>query len=153
MTSSLVGMIEKLLADPTNPELVNSLVAADATYVSLNFDNPELKRVMPWAGTARGPQAVVDTYTRVGQYWKNKGLTISDRLESQSSAAVFGSFTYESNTLGKSITSPFCIFIRVTDGKIVYMQFMEDTFGTASTFREAGSWLFRSDPAGAPVEI
>ena len=153
MTSSLVGMIEKLLADPTNDELVNSLVAADATYVSLNFDNPELKRVMPWAGTTRGPQAVVDTYTRVGQYWKNKGLTISDRLESQSSAAVFGSFTYESNTLGKSITSPFCIFIRVTDGKIVYMQFMEDTFGTASTFRETGSWVFRSDPAGAPVEI
>ena len=153
MTDSLVGMIEKLLADPTNPELVNSLVAADAIYVSLNFDNPELKRVMPWAGTARGPQAVVDTYTRVGQYWKNKGLTISDRLESQSSAAVFGSFTYESNTLGKSIKSPFCILIRVKDGKIVYMQFMEDTFGTASTFREAGSWLFRSDPAGAPVEI
>ncbi len=110
MTGSLVGMIEKLLADPTNPELVNSLVAADAIYVSLNFDNPELKQVMPWAGTSRGPQAVVDTYTRVGQYWKNKCLTISDRLESQSSAAVFGSFTYESNTLGKSITSPFLHF-------------------------------------------
>ena len=153
MKTQLVGMIEQVLADPTNLELVSSLVAPDVTYVSLNFDNPELKRVMPWAGTARGPQAIVDTYSQVGQYWKNKGLTISDRLESENSAAVFGSFTYESHTLGKTITSPFCILIRVTDGKIMYVQFMEDTFGTASTFRAAGSWLFRSNPKGAPVEI
>ena len=153
MKTQLVGMIEQLLTDPTNLELVSSLVAPDVTYVSLNFDNPELKRVMPWAGTARGPQVIVETYSQVGQYWKNKGLTISDRLESENSAAVFGSFTYESNTLGKTITSPFCIFIRVTKGKIVYMQFMEDTFGTASTFRAAGSWLFQSNPKGAAVEI
>ena len=153
MNTSLVGMIEQLLADPTNLEHVSSLVAPDATYVSLNFNNLELKRVMPWAGTARGPQAIVDTYRQVGQYWKNKDLTISDRLEFENSAAVFGSFTYQSNTLRKSVTSPFCILIRVVDGKIVYMQFMEDTFGTASTFHEAGSWLFRSNPKGAPVEI
>ena len=153
MQTPLVSMIEKLLADPTNPEVVKSLVAPDVTYVSLNFDNPELKRVMPWAGTAQGPQAVIDTYTQVGQYWKNKGLTISDRLESESSAAVFGSFTYESNTLEKTITSPFCIFVRVEHGKIVYMQFMEDTFGTASTFRVSGSWVFHSNPKGEPIEI
>ena len=153
MKTQLVDMIERLLADPTNLELVSSLVAPHVTYVSLNFDNPELKRIMPWAGTARGPQAIVDTYSQVGQYWKNKGLTISDRLESESSAAVFGSFTYESHTLQKTITSPFCIFIRVAEGKIVYMQFMEDTFGTASTFRAGGSWVFRSNPDGAPVEL
>ena len=153
MPTSLVSMIEKLLADPTNPEVVNSLVAPDATYVSLNFDNPELKHVMPWAGTAQGPQAVIDTYTQVGRYWKKKSLSISDSLESESSAAVFGSFTYESNTLGKTITSPFCIFVRVANGKIVYMQFMEDTFGTASTFRASGSWLFQSNPQGEPIEI
>ena len=94
MKTQLVDMIERLLADPTNLELVSSLVAPDVTYISLNFDNPELKRIMPWAGTARGPQAIVDTYSQVGRYWKNKGLTISDRLESESSAAVFGSFTY-----------------------------------------------------------
>ena len=153
MKTPLVEVIEQLLDDPTNLELVSSLVAPDVTCVSLNFDNPESNRVMPWSGTARGPQAIVDTYSQVGQYWKNKGLTISDRLESENGAAVFGSLTYESHTLGKTITSPFCIFTRVTEGKIVYMQFMEDTFGTASTFRAAGSWLFRSDPKGAPVEI
>jgi len=26
----------------------------DATHVSLSFDNPELKKVMPWTGTHKG---------------------------------------------------------------------------------------------------
>lgn len=118
-----------------------------------NFDNPELKRVMPWAGTAQGPQAVSDTYTQVGRYWKKKSLSISDSLESESSAAVFGSFTYESNTLGKTITSPFCIFVRWRVERSYTLQFMEDTFGTVSTFRASGSWLFQSNPQGEPIEI
>lgn len=29
------------------------LVAADATYVSLNFNNPELKQIEPWCGTSK----------------------------------------------------------------------------------------------------
>ena len=35
----------------------NRLVAQDATYVSLNFSNPELKKIMPWTGTDKGPRA------------------------------------------------------------------------------------------------
>jgi hypothetical protein len=34
-----------------------------------------------------------------------------------------------------------------------YMQYMEDTFGTGSTFRSGGSWKFQSDPIGGKVEI
>ena len=153
MSGKLTQMIEDLLADATNPEVVRSLCAPDMTYVSLNFDNPDLKRIMPWAGTAHGPQAVIDTYSQVGRYWKNHGLTITDRLESDESAAVFGSFTYESYTQHRTVTSPFCILIRVKSGKIVYMQFMEDTFGTASTFKEGGAWKVQSDPAGKGIEV
>ena len=153
MSGNLTQMIEDLLADPTNPEVVRSLCDPDITYVSLNFDNPDLKRIMPWTGTAHGPQAVIDTYSQVGRYWKNRGLSITDRLESGESAAVFGSFTYESHTQHRTVTSPFCILIRVQRGKIVYMQFMEDTFGTAFTFKEGGTWKVRSDPAGRGIEV
>ena len=85
--------------------------------------------------------------------WKNLGLSITDRLESDESAALFGSFTYESHTQHRTVTSPFCILIRVKRGKIVYMQFMEDTFGTASTFKEGGAWKVQSDPAGKSIEV
>lgn len=40
-----------------DPDVVNRVVAPDATYVSLNTENPELNKIMPWAGTSHGPQA------------------------------------------------------------------------------------------------
>ena len=146
-------MVQALLKEPTNLALITELVAPDATYVSLNYENAELKQIMPWAGTAKGPQAVVDTYTRVGQYWQNQGLQVEDIVESQDKVAVFGRFTYKSNTLGKTITSPFCIFAKVKNGKILYMQFMEDTFGTASTFRTGSAGSFHSDPNGPEIAL
>ncbi len=153
MPHTLTQAIQKMLNDPTNPEVIDALVAPDATYVSLNYENAELKKIMPWAGTGTGPQAVLSTYAQVGRYWKNEGIEIKDSVEAGENVAVFGSFTYRSNTLGKAITSPFCIFAKFKEGKIVYMQFMEDTFGTASTFRSGGTWNFRSNPEGPEVEL
>lgn len=147
------GVVQALLKEPTNLAVVSKLVATDAIYVSLNYENAELKRILPWAGTAEGPQAIVDTYTRVGRYWQNQDFQIEDIVESQGNVAVFGRFTYKSNTLGKTITSPFAIFAKVRDEKIVYMQFMEDTFGTAATFRTGGSATFHSDPLGSEITL
>jgi len=145
--------ITELLKDPLNVEFVHDLVAPDATYVSLNFENAELKKIMPWAGTGKGPQAVLDTYAQVGQYWTNEELKITDSVESGDSVAVFGAFTYKSVTVHKTITSPFCIFAKFKKDQIVYMQFMADTFGTASTFRTGGVWRFHSDPKGQEMDL
>lgn len=46
------------------------LVAEDATYVSLNSENPELKKIEPWTGTGKGPSAYSSTFLRVANYWK-----------------------------------------------------------------------------------
>ena len=121
--------------------------------MSLNFDNPELKRIMPWAGTQTGPEALLGTYTRVGRYWTNEGFEIDDIFGAGENVAVFDSFTYRSTTLGKAITSPFAILARVSDGQVNYMQFMEDTYGTASTFRSGGTAVYRADPEGGEVEL
>ena len=66
---------------------------------------------------------------------------------------MFGRFTYRSATLGKAVTSPFAILARVRDGRITYMQFMEDTFGTAASFRAGGHAVFRADPEGGEVVL
>ena len=40
-------LVAKLLANTTNLEIVQELVAEDATYVSLNYNNPDLQAVYP----------------------------------------------------------------------------------------------------------
>ena len=44
-------VVAKLLANTSNPEVVRELVASDATYISLNYEDPDLKRILPYAGT------------------------------------------------------------------------------------------------------
>ena len=48
-------------APDTVAAAARSLVAD--THNSLNFDNLELKRILPWTGTSRGPHAFIDTFS------------------------------------------------------------------------------------------
>ena len=153
MAMAATEIVRTLLNDPTNPDVVHRLVAPDATYVSLNFDNPDHQRIMPWAGTRTGPEAVLDTYTRVNRFWHGEASENGELFGEGENVAVFGRFTYRSATLGKAITSPSAILAKVNDGQITFMQFMEDTFGTACTFRSGGVARYRSDPDGGEVEL
>ena len=154
MPKSPAEVVRAILDNPTDLDTVKELVAPDATYVSLSYDNPDLKKLMPWAGTTQGgAEAVVSTYTRVGRYWANEGFHVEEVIEGDGKVAMFGRFTYRSTTLGKAVTSPFAILARVTDGRVTYMQFMEDTFGTAATFRTGGQAVFRADPDGGEVVL
>ena len=139
--------------NPTNIEHVRGLTTEDVTYVSLSFDNPELHKVLPWAGTNRGPQSIVDVFNGIGRVWETKAFEITDVIANEQSIAMFGSFTYRTRTLGKEITSPFALLARVTDNRISYLQFLEDTFGTASSFRSAGTWYFRGVASGGDVSV
>ena len=52
MSTNLTAVLQKLLQNTTNLRVLRELMTPDVTYVSLNFDNPELKRIEPWAGTS-----------------------------------------------------------------------------------------------------
>lgn len=71
MPSKPTEIVGKLLANTTNLEVVKQLVAEDATYVSLNYNNPILTKIEPWCGTHEkvGPQAIYQTFIDVGRYW------------------------------------------------------------------------------------
>ena len=153
MSKTPVEIVQALLQGSKDPAVVHALVAPDATYVSLNYENPELKKIMPWAGTATGPEAVLSTYTTVAERWESQAFDIEAIFGAGEKVAVFGRFTYRSRTLGKAVTSPFSIFAKVENGQVRYMQFMEDTFGTAATFRSGGHWRFQSEPGGGEVEV
>jgi len=131
----------------------NRLVAPDATYVSLNFDNPELKLIEPWAGTATGPSAYSSTFLRVANYWTIEDFTVTDKLASGEDVAIFGKFTYRSVEVGHVFTSPFSIHAKVRNGKMVYFQFMEDTYASASSFRQSGSWTVKTTKDNPPLTV
>ena len=70
-SSSPTEVVKKLLGNTLNPEVsplsthtrwpgrlalttgqvVRELVAPDATYISLNYDNPALAKILPYAGS------------------------------------------------------------------------------------------------------
>ena len=61
---------------------------------------------------------------------------------------------YRSRKLGKEVTSPFSVYlVRDEEGKIKFMQFMEDTLLTTWSFKKEGSWKIESNPEGGSVDV
>lgn len=131
----------------------NRLVAEDATYISLNFDNPDLKKILPWTGTQKGRQAYTTTFLGVAKYWTIEDFKTFDLFGAGENVALFGTFTYRSNTRGKSFTSPFAVHAKVKNGKIVYFMFMEDTFASSRSFSSGGTWTIKTDPNGPEFQV
>jgi len=147
------AIVTQLLEGIHDAKIIRDLCAADVTYVSLNYSNPDLQKIMPWCGTGYGVDAIIKTFADVGRFWNVDSFTPEDIFGEGDEVAVFGRFTYTSTKMHKTVTTPFAIFCRLKQGKVKYMQFMEDTFCTASSFRSGGTWKFQSDPNGSEVEI
>jgi ketosteroid isomerase-like protein len=151
--SSPLAVLQKVLSNPTDLNSVKQFTTQDFVYVSLNYGKPEVKEALPWAGTTAGTEALVQTFIDVHRYWTVNAFEVQDSFENKDGAAIFGSFTYTSNTLGKTVTSPFAVLARIRDGKLSYVQFMEDTFATVRSFRESGEYLIKADPAGGQAKV
>ena len=104
MSTNLTAGLQEVLQNTTNLKVLRQHMTPDATYVSLSFDNPELKKVIPWAGTHKGPQALPDAFGAMQRFWKKLDFKVTDTIEQGSRVAIFGSFTYKSNVTGREIT-------------------------------------------------
>jgi ketosteroid isomerase-like protein len=152
-TTNLSAVLQELLQNTSNLKVLRQHMTPDATYVSLNFDNPELKKVMPWTGTHKGPQELFDVFAAIQRFWKTVDFKVTDTIEQGNRVAFFGSFTYKSNATGKEITSPFGLLARFEGVKVAYLQFLEDSYGTAGSFKTGGATRFHSDPSGKEIEV
>jgi hypothetical protein len=47
MSTNLTAVLQQILQNTTNLKVLRELMTQDATYVSLNFNNPELKKIEP----------------------------------------------------------------------------------------------------------
>ena len=153
MAADPIDVVGEWLQNLLDPNVVNRLVAPEATYVSLNTDDPELQKIMPWAGTSRGPQAFLDNLSNMFTRWENQAFNVTAMFASGENVAVFGDFRYRSHSLGKVVSSPFSILVKVVDGQVTYLQFLEDSYATASSFRKSGSWIVQTEPGADPIEV
>ena len=147
-----IEAINKFLANTTNPDEIRTVVADDATYVSLNYSNPELEKIMPWCGTKKGPEAFINNFAMVWECWEALEFEPSDIFGSDERIAVFGHFKYRSKALNKIVNTPFSIFAKIKEGKIYYFQFMEDTLATSASFCVSRKATYQNFPKNAPFE-
>jgi uncharacterized protein len=152
-TASPLAVLQTILSNPTDLDFVQQYTTDDFVYVSLNYESPELRQVLPWAGTNEGTEALVRTFIDVDRYWNVDDFQIQDSFENEDGAAIFGIFTYTSNTLRKTVTSPFAVLARGERGKLSYVQFMEDTFATVRSFREGGKYHIKANPNGSETDV
>ena len=154
MAGSNEDIVRMLLEGATDKAVVERLMAPTSVYMSLTFDNPELKKLMPWAGIhENGRDGVLSTFKTLNTFWSIDEFKINEIFSCGENVAVFGKFTVHSRRLDKIFVSPFSVHAKVHNGQVVYMQYMEDTFGTGSTFRSSGSWTFSGDPSGKDVQV
>ena len=154
MTRRNIDIVKELLEGATDSEVVNRLMAENSVYVSLTWDNPDLRKLMPWAGTHRnGREGLLSTFRTLNTFWRIDDFTIRDIFGDDENVAVFGSFTVHSVNLDKIFVSPFAVHAKLQNELVTYMIYMEDTLGTGSTFRESGTWIFAGDPSGVKVSV
>lgn len=151
--ASPLAVLQTILSNPTDLNFVKQYTTDDFTYVSLNYGKPEVKQVLPWAGTTKGTEGLVQAFVDVSRYWRVDNFQIQDSFENKDGAAIYGTFTYTSKTLGKTVTSPFAVLARGENGKLSYVQFMEDTFATVRSFRESGKYKIKANPNGPKTDI
>jgi ketosteroid isomerase-like protein len=153
MSASPIEVIGQWMQNLLDPDVVNRVVAPDATYVSLNTEDAELNKILPWAGTSRGPQAFLGNLGEMFTRWENQEFNVTTMFASGENVAVFGDFRYKSNSLGKVVSSPFSILAKVVGGKVTYLQVLEDSYATAASFRSGGSWTVQTQADAEPFQV
>jgi hypothetical protein len=139
-----VEVVQKLLSNPLDLEQVRSLTTPEVQYVSLNANHPELTRVLPWAGVHTGPEEIVKAFQGIYAMWETVSFDIKAAFGQGEDVAVFGEFAYRSKEVGKTIKSPFAIHLKVVNGKVAYIFFLEDTLMTTSSVQIGGQTTYKS---------
>ena len=146
-----VEVVNRLLSNPLDIDNVRSLTTPNVNYVSLNKSHPDLTRILPWAGDHHGPDEIVKTFQGIYTMWEPVGFEVKAAFGQGEDVAVFGEFSYRSKEVGKTVTSPFGIHVKVVNEKIAYVLFLEDTLITTSSVQTGGEAVYKS--LGAEVKL
>ena len=140
MESTNARLLRDFMEHYSDLALYDRYLATDIEYISLNWDHPELRQILPWAGTHKGIAAFRECAEKIAASWDILIFDFERVMAEGDDVAAFGRFTYETKTVNQRTHSPFAIWVKVRDGKIHFFQFLEDTYSTGSSFRKRGKW-------------
>ena len=153
MSANLTAVLQQLLQNTSNLRALQQLMTPDATYVSLNFDNPELKKIEPWAGIHKGRRPYLMSLRQSNASGKHS-ISRSPTLLSRVFVSPCSPFLRTDRTRPGRKSHRHSAFWRASRGdKVAYLQFLEDSYGTAGSFKTGGATRFHSDPSGREFEV
>jgi ketosteroid isomerase-like protein len=83
-------ILQTLLSNPVDVEHVRSLTTPDVIYVSLNEHNPDLKALLPWTATNKGPESIAKIFAGINETWETEAFEVHDVIEQGDNVAFFG---------------------------------------------------------------
>src|SRR5690242_18698281 len=101
---------------------------------------------MPWTGTSRGPQAFLDNLDTTFMRWENQALNVTTMFRLGGERGRVQGLPLPVPLARRVVTSLFSILLKVVDGRVTYMQFLEDSYATASSSPRAAPGPFRRSP-------
>jgi hypothetical protein len=85
--------------------------------------------------------------SEIAKHWIDGEWTTSDTASESvnpATGAVLGQWADGGQTEAR---------VKVADGKVTYLQFLEDSYATAASFRKDGSWTVQTEPGAEPFQV
>ena len=96
----------------------------------LQWEGPDLES-LPDAGRFEGPDAVIEMFGRLPDYWDGLSVTPDEFVEDGDTVVVLGHNEGRGKATGEEIKVPFAHVWRMRDGKAERVQVLYDTGVTA----------------------
>ncbi len=143
-----VSLLTQFLDHRVTLEILKTIIAPKATYVSLNYVSDQFKELVPWSGThfEGGPQEIWDSFTGAAALWVEPEFAAWNIFGDHVNAAAFGNLTYISKYSGMTAKSLFSIFANVSDCQIQYLTFQTDDFLLSTAWEVEGAMVYHPGP-------
>ena len=112
-------------------EAVDQYFTESPDYVLLSDDDPELRRILPWAGRQVDREGIKRAYGALLETLEVVDSRPGVMMSSGEHVSVDGVFVYRVRPTGAVVTSPWAVHATVQDGRIVRFHFYEDSYAVA----------------------
>lgn len=122
MRSQPVDVVRRFLKTPACKTALSTMVAKNATIVAADGVLPQTEFLLP--GRDAPEQQLLDTAIALLHCSATRRVDVISMFGAGGNVAAFGTIT-EVGKSGEDATSPFSLWVKVANGRIAYMQYLD----------------------------